>query len=884
MCLHLFTQSQVAIREDTVCPIEPCISEDKRPTFQSRRMDKAKEARDAETAYTKATEAELSKNYDSAFQLYIKSAEVYLHLRRTAFSETQKAKWQTSASKALERAEKIKSYVEKQKAGGFTGRVESTSSAVGPDVRLTPVGVDYFSPREQLVVLKKGEIVNGQACPPWDEPVVQLSPLIDADGYHGTTDQPSLSSEQQRQSPEWRRTANSVVASTRHVLPQEIVQYIVTDCSLCASMVICLEHDRRFNSHLLQRALHSCPEHLSLTRPCGRYFVRILFNGTWRRIAIDDRLPYHATEGTLLCMSVAPPRNNTKLDSRQILWPSLLEKAYMKLMGGYEFPGSISSSDLHTLVGWIPEHIVIRSPHFEREKTWSRILQGLLSGRCMATIGTGPGNGSFWNGKPLLPSHCYPVVDVMENSDGPFVTVLDSWINGYDRDPFSKSRHLVISWSDVISIFDGVYLSWNPDMWQQNHKFHGMWKRRGQGEQAASMTRLQLFFRNAMPDTPVWILLTRHVSDTKRTSDFISLRVEVEEDSSAVIGPVMQLTLTDKGSFTNGVHVLAKTRVTGDSGVLAITASYDGDADDVGYTINAYAGEGIDLVWDESVPQPPYTESVTGSLTARNSGGNGTYPTFMLNPQYYLRLHPPNVQISAPSAARAKKVRTTIVLKSERIIPVNVSMTWSQGERIHVLSQKELAATSGPYSYGLATFTRDLAPGDYSLIVSAFEPHHLGPFSLSVSASSSFDLRPIPQEGAGMYQKVINGEWSAETAGGSPSFDNYATNPVYEIESTHQFQLKLRLQLLNPATMASLNITLYPTPLSSEHRNQTHVATSGPYDDAVCGVATPQVSLNAGKYWAVPSTYMPGVKGEFRLVVYTSVMDIWVQRASDSRT
>ena len=49
--------------------------------------------------------------------------------------------------------------------------------------------------------------------------------------------------------------------------------------------------------------------------------------------------------------------------------------------------------------------------------------------------------------------------------------------------------------------------------------------------------------------------------------------------------------------------------------------------------------------------------------------------------------------------------------------------------------------------------------GDYSVVISAFEPRHLDSFSLTVSACSPFDLRPIPQEGAGMYQKIVKGEW-----------------------------------------------------------------------------------------------------------------------------
>ena len=45
------------------------------------------------------------------------------------------------------------------------------------------------------------------------------------------------------------------------------------------------------------------------------------------------------------------------------------------------------------------------------------------------------------------------------------------------------------------------------------------------------------------------------------------------------------------------------------------------------------------------------------------------------------------------------------------------------------------------------------------MVVSAFEPHHMGSFSLQVDSSYPFDLKPIPQEGAGMYSKVVRGSW-----------------------------------------------------------------------------------------------------------------------------
>jgi hypothetical protein len=85
--------------------------------------------------------------------------------------------------------------------------------------------------------------------------------------------------------------------------------------------------------------------------PNGKYVVRLNFNGCWRRVIIDDRLPLSSTHRLLHVID----RRNPGL-----LWPALLEKAYLKVRGGYDFPGSNSCSDLWTMTGWIPEEIYLQ--------------------------------------------------------------------------------------------------------------------------------------------------------------------------------------------------------------------------------------------------------------------------------------------------------------------------------------------------------------------------------------------------------------------------------------------------------------------------------------------------------------------------------------------
>ena len=62
--------------------------------------------------------------------------------------------------------------------------------------------------------------------------------------------------------------------------------------------------------------------------------------------------------------------------SRGKLWVSIIEKAYLKLHGGYEFMGSNSSRDLYILTGWLPESVNYKRDETDPNVLWQKIVSG----------------------------------------------------------------------------------------------------------------------------------------------------------------------------------------------------------------------------------------------------------------------------------------------------------------------------------------------------------------------------------------------------------------------------------------------------------------------------------------------------------------------------
>ena len=75
---------------------------------------------------------------------------------------------------------------------------------------------------------------------------INVPPEADRDRDH--PDQPELAQVQLAQSAAWKPLAEFWTHSSNDVEPQDIAQRIISDCSVCASIVVCLAHHKRFSS------------------------------------------------------------------------------------------------------------------------------------------------------------------------------------------------------------------------------------------------------------------------------------------------------------------------------------------------------------------------------------------------------------------------------------------------------------------------------------------------------------------------------------------------------------------------------------------------------------------------------------------------------------
>jgi calpain-7 len=360
------------------------------------------------------------------------------------------------------------------------------------------------------------------------------------------------------------------------ITPYTIQQKCVTDCSFIASLCVCANYERRFHKPLISSILY--PQSLEakyptpIYNPKGKYIVKLWLNGIPRCVEIDDYLPIDKN-GNLLCsQTVACTTSNDKLE----LWVCLIEKAYMKLCGGYNFPGSNSGIDLFSLTGWIPEQIYFASTKNDAistvrmkdhetpsERVWDRIYSASSFGDCLITVATlsQGSNNAEASEVGLVSAHAYAVLSVVQTTGGiRLLQLKNPWAHQsfkgryscHDKDSWSchKLRNEIgfdpaeakkaddgvfwICWEDILYYFQDFHLSWNPNLFTSRYALHGQWLQ-SQGPTDDSFNigdnpqySVKLSDAAVQKKATLWILISRHVNKQEQAGAEVKLPYHFE--------------------------------------------------------------------------------------------------------------------------------------------------------------------------------------------------------------------------------------------------------------------------------------------------------------------------------------------------------------------
>ena len=495
--------------------------------------------------------------------------------------------------------------------------------------------------------------------------------------------------------------------------------------------------------------------------------LRLTFNGCERKVVIDDFLPASKTSQTLFVVD----RNSPGL-----LWPALVEKAYLKVRGGYDFPGSNSGTDIATLSGWIPEQVFLHDDDVSPDHLWKRISNAFYHGDVLITIGTGVISDREQEQLGLAGEHDYAILDMRESDGIRELLIKNPWSDG-DVWKGKEIQPLVNEWStnnegglapgtfwmdlgSVFQHFENLYLNWNPGLFTHREDIHFTWDL---GQDPGSLdyfgTNPQ-FSISIANEGPVWLLLNKHFKSGEHTSKssspngYISLYLFAKASGQRVF---LSDSATQRGPFVDSPNTLLKTDIPKDTPDTVVIASQSLVPAKHNFTLSAFSRSPITLA--PAINKYSHTLTKTSSWNpGSTAGGNSDSPTYTQNPQFNLLLPSPSSLVLILSSPK----HTDIAIHA-KILFVSYNLTTPTSTtnptpRISTVRSRDILADTGPYRRsGAAVLETHLPTGSYVVIPSTFDPPSLPTdFTLTVSStSSSLTLTgPLPSESAGRLSTV----------------------------------------------------------------------------------------------------------------------------------
>ncbi|KAH7313252.1 PALB protein [Stachybotrys elegans] len=550
----------------------------------------------------------------------------------------------------------------------------------------------------------------------------------------------------------------------------DLTQDVTTDCSVVAGLSAAI---RVLIGNQAVLASIFYPYDHKAGRPrlsaSGKYVLRMHFNGCDRRVVIDDRLPSSQNDRTLFVVDRQNPR---------LLWPALLEKAYLKVRGGYDFPGSNSSTDLWVLTGWVPEQVFLQSEDFDLDETWARIKSAHDSQDVVVTLGTGRTSGEEEEILGLIGEHDYAVQDLSATGGTRRMLIKNPWSNGpvWKGAGWSPAKHIVcsdpvslaspdgkateplnpgsiwVSLEDVAQNFEAMYLNWNPRLFPHRQETHFTWELPPKNL-SASLVRNPQFSLTSSKGGLVWVLVSRHFADAEL--DIARNKAGSMAAVSCRLG-FMSILLFDnnghkvqtsdaatyRGPYVDSPQTLARFRITPGKPYTIAVDQFELPLPTYTFTMSIFSAHPLQV--HPAMDKMSHAKEQLGEWGRRTAGGNASRPTYFTNPQYTLK-----VLNSTPLSV--------LLSTDNRDFHVHVDVVWAQGKRVMSIRERDLVTSSGEYRRGCALAdAASVDPGTYTIVCSTFEPQQFASFALRVSSMVPLELTPILPDMAGKLRFALD--------------------------------------------------------------------------------------------------------------------------------
>lgn len=666
------------------------------------------------------------------------------------------------AKQALDRAEELKGIKNPLLDQTQSVPVQSSSSPSGGKTIITPT-IPTHSPKLEVIaresytmeekkVLEITSLINSRIYVPFmqvdtKERFTFPIPFTDKDGML------ELAPKQKKEFQEWVRVSdlseNACIIMGPYADFYSIKQTVVSDCSFVASLSVAALYEKKFNRRILTSIIYPRnSKDEAVFNSSGKYSVKLHVNGIARKVIIDDYLPV-GRYNQLLCSY-----SNNKSE----FWVALMEKAYMKLMGGYDFPGSNSNIDCYALTGWIPERITLRAndSDFDSDAVFNRLKEGFHEGRCLITIATGELSDAECERTGLVSTHAFAVINLAEVDGVKLLMLKNPWSHLRWKGNYSEqdSAHWTpelqrilnydpklaqtvdngVFWIDyrsILNFFDVFYLNWDPELFKYTYCTHQSWNAgTGPSKDAYNVGDNPQFYLNVPAGRgSIYVLLTRHITtieDFRENKEYISLLVYNHKSGKRVYYPHDPAPFLDSIRI-NSPHYLCKIRLdpSQDRKYTLVVSQYEKTAT-IFYTLRAYARipfelKAINSNWATNI-------QVNGEWSSINStaGGCQNHKTYKSNPLY---------KVTLPNDGNL-----VIELRGPKVYQVGLELAISSLEDQNITAPF-ISKTTDSFRSGFCVLDMENLPaGIYHIRPSTFLPNQEAPFFLKLKSSAKLQI------------------------------------------------------------------------------------------------------------------------------------------------